>query len=83
MILGLALILPNLYWQYSNHFPIVHHMKELAETQLVNVDRADFLKEQILFIGGLLVILAGLYAVLFYQPYKKYQLFLQRLFLHF
>ena len=76
LILGLILILPNLYWQYSNHFPIVHHMKELAETQLVNVDRANFLKEQILFfIGGLLVILAGLYAVLLYQPFKKFQLF--------
>lgn len=76
LILGLVLILPNLYWQYSNHLPIVHHMKELAETQLVNVNLNDFLKEQILFfIGGLLVILAGLYAVLFYKPFKKYQLF--------
>jgi hypothetical protein len=76
LILGLVLILPNLYWQYSNHLPIVHHMKELAETQLVNVNLSDFLKEQILFfIGGLLVILAGLYAVLFYKSFKKYQLF--------
>lgn len=76
VIFGLILILPNLYWQYSNHFPIVHHMKELAETQLINVDLGDFLKEQILFfIGGLLVILSGLYALSFYQPFKKYQLF--------
>ncbi|MNX17658.1 hypothetical protein D3C86_475400 [compost metagenome] len=76
LILGLLLILPNLYWQYNNHFPIVHHMKELAKTQLVNVNLGDFLKEQVLFfIGGLFVILAGLYAVLFYQPFKKYQLF--------
>ena len=44
LILGLLLILPNLVWQYNNHFPIAHHMKELAETQLVNVDRTDFLK---------------------------------------
>ncbi|WP_433765564.1 glycosyltransferase family 39 protein [Flavobacterium ginsenosidimutans] len=76
LILGLILIFPNLFWQYKNHFPIVHHMKELAETQLVNVDRIGFLKEQILFfIGGLLVIFAGLYAVLFYKPFKNYQLF--------
>ncbi|MBO9586704.1 MAG: glycosyltransferase family 39 protein [Flavobacterium sp.] len=76
LLLGLLIILPNLYWQYSNHFPIVHHMKELAKTQLVNVNLGDFLKEQILFfVGGLFVILAGLYAVLFYQPFKKYQLF--------
>lgn len=76
LILGLILILPNLYWQYSNHFPIVHHMKELKETQLVHVDLSGFLKEQILFfIGGLFVILAGLYALLFYRPFKKYQFF--------
>jgi len=76
LILGLILILPNLYWQYSNHFPIVHHMKELAETQLVNVDLGDFVKDQVLFfIGGLLVILTGLLAVLFYKPFEKYRLF--------
>lgn len=76
LILGILLILPNLYWQYRNHFPIVHHMKELAETQLVNVDLGDFIKDQILFfIGGLLVILAGLFAVLRYKPFQKYRLF--------
>lgn len=77
LFLGLILILPNLLWQYNNHFPIVHHMKELSKTQLVNVDLTGFLKEQILFfIGSLLVILAGLYALLFYKPYKEYKLFL-------
>ncbi|MBF4466830.1 glycosyltransferase family 39 protein [Flavobacterium sp. LC2016-12] len=76
LILGLLLILPNLVWQYNNQFPIVHHMKELAETQLVNVDRLDFLKEQLLFfIGSFLVILSGLYALLFYKPFAKYKLF--------
>jgi hypothetical protein len=76
LILGLILILPNLLWQYNNHFPIVHHMKELAETQLVNVDRAGFLKEQLLFfIGAFLVILSALYALLFYKPFSKYKFF--------
>ncbi|MNQ78707.1 hypothetical protein D3C85_936280 [compost metagenome] len=76
LILGVLLILPNLVWQYKNQFPIVHHMKELAETQLVNVDRIDFLKEQLLFfIGSFLVILSGLYALLFYKPFAKYKLF--------
>lgn len=76
LILGLLLILPNLVWQYNNQFPIVHHMKELSETQLVNVDRFDFLKEQVLFfIGSFLVILAALYALLFYKPFAKYKLF--------
>jgi hypothetical protein len=76
LILGLLLIFPNLLWQYNNQFPIVHHMKELAETQLVNVDRVDFLKEQLLFfIGSFLVILSGLYALLFYKPFAHYKFF--------
>ncbi|QOG02329.1 glycosyltransferase family 39 protein [Flavobacterium sp. MDT1-60] len=76
LILGLLLILPNLLWQYNNQFPIVHHMKELAETQLVNVDRVDFLKEQLLFfIGSFLVILSGLYALLLYKPFANYKFF--------
>lgn len=76
LILGLVLILPNLLWQYNNHFPIVHHMKVLSKTQLVNVDRLGFLKEQILFfIGSFFVILAALYALLFYKPFEKYKLF--------
>ncbi|MGO4771833.1 ArnT family glycosyltransferase [Flavobacterium sp. W22_SRS_FK3] len=76
LILGLILILPNLLWQYNNQFPVVHHMKELSEKQLVNVDRVGFLKEQLLFfIGSLLVIIAGLYALLFYKPFGKYKFF--------
>ncbi|MWB95169.1 glycosyl transferase [Flavobacterium sp. GA093] len=76
LLLGVLLIIPNIIWQYNNQFPIVHHMKELAETQLVNVDRLGFLKEQVLFfIGGFLVILSGLYALLFYKPFEKYKFF--------
>ncbi|MDR7371718.1 glycosyltransferase family 39 protein [Flavobacterium aquidurense] len=76
LALGLILILPNLLWQYNNQFPIVHHMKELAETQLVNVDRIGFLKEQLLFfIGSFLVILSGLYALLFYKPFREFKFF--------
>ncbi|WP_374175080.1 ArnT family glycosyltransferase [Flavobacterium tructae] len=76
LLLGLVLILPNILWQYNNHFPIVHHMKELAETQLVNVDRMEFLKKQLLFfIGSFFVLLAALYALLFYKPFEKYRFF--------
>ncbi|WP_264536426.1 ArnT family glycosyltransferase [Flavobacterium sp. N1736] len=76
LVLGLLLILPNLLWQYNNQFPIVHHMKELAKTQLVNVDRLGFLKEQLLFfIGSFLVIISALYALVFYKPFSKYRFF--------
>lgn len=77
ILLGLVLILPNLVWQYNNNFPVFHHLKQLAETQLINVNRFDFLKNQLLFfIGSLLVIFASFYALLFYKPSTKYRLFI-------
>jgi hypothetical protein len=51
-------------------------MRQLAATQLVNVNRWGFLKEQLFyFMGSCFVILAGLYALLFYDPFKKYRFF--------
>ncbi len=76
VLLGLLLISPNLLWQYNNNFPVITHLKELSDTQLVNIDRFDFLKSQILFfIGSLFVIISGLYALLVYKPFKKYKAF--------
>ncbi|WP_147206416.1 glycosyltransferase family 39 protein, partial [Segetibacter aerophilus] len=81
LVLALLLISPNLAWQYKNNFPVVHHLKELADTQLVNVDRAGFLKSQLLFfIGCLFVIVSALYALLAYVPFKKYKAFFWNLF---
>lgn len=76
ILVGIVLILPNLIWQYGNNFPVLHHLKELTETQLVNVNRFDFLKNQLLFfIGSLIVIFASFYALLFFKPFYKYRLF--------
>ena len=76
ILLGFVLILPNILWQYQNGFPVVHHMTELAETQLVNVNRMDFLKTQILFyINSFFVILLGLFSLWFYKPFRIYRPF--------
>lgn len=76
LLLGFLLILPNLLWQYNNNFPVITHMTELAETQLINVNRIDFLKSQLLFyLGSLFVILSSFYALLFYTPFKPYRSF--------
>lgn len=78
MAIGLALlmVLPNLIWQVNNHWPVVHHMKELSARQLVHVDRVGFLKNQLLFfIGSMVVIVAGLYALLFHKPFQAYRSF--------
>lgn len=76
ILIGLIIILPNVIWQYQNDFPVVRHMTELAETQLVYVNRIDFLKTQILFfISSLFVILTGLFALWFYRPFRIYRPF--------
>jgi len=62
--------------QYNKGLPVFHHLDVLAKTQLVNVNRIDFLKSQILFfIGSILVIAFSLYALLLYKPFKPYRFF--------
>lgn len=76
VIICIAIISPNLYWQYTNNLPVIRHLKELSETQLVHVDRLGFLKEQLLFFpGALLVIISSYYALLRYHPFAKYRVF--------
>ena len=76
VLLALILVLPNLLWQYQQNFPVIRHLKELSDTQLVHIDRIDFLTSQLLFFfGSLIVIFSGFYALLFYRPYKNYRLF--------
>jgi hypothetical protein len=77
LILGLVLISPNLIWQFKNNFPVIHHLQELSDKQLVNVNSLDFLKSQLFFfVGSLFVIISGLYALAFYKTFEKYKPFL-------
>lgn len=74
--LALLLIAPNLWWQYQNGFPVVTHMQELTERQLVNVNRADFLKEQVLFfLPAFFVVMAALVSFFTYEPFRRYRIF--------
>lgn len=40
--IAVAIISPNLWWQYSLDFPIVRHMEDLRATQLVNITWQSF-----------------------------------------
>jgi hypothetical protein len=74
--LALLIVLPNLIWQYQNHFPVIHHMKLLSKTQLVHVNRLDFLKEQILFfLSSVFIIIAAFISFFVYPPFRKFQVF--------
>jgi hypothetical protein len=72
ILIGFIIILPNLVWQIQHGFPVIHHMKELADTQLVNVNRGDFLKEQLLFfLGFSWLFLFTLYALARNPEFKR------------
>ncbi|HMJ46656.1 MAG TPA: glycosyltransferase family 39 protein [Ferruginibacter sp.] len=72
--IALVIVLPNLLWQYRNDWPTLHQLKELSDTQLVNVKRTDFIKEQFLFFTGPAFIIIGAFiGLLFYQPFGKYR----------
>lgn len=76
VFIALIIMSPNLIWQYQNHFPVLHHMKLLAETQLVHVNRFDFLKEQVIFfLSSLFVILAAFISFFIYPAFRKFQVF--------
>lgn len=71
-ILAMLIILPNLIWQYNNNFPVFHHLKTLSGSQLVNINRFDFLIEQLYFYtGAFIVIFLALLSFFIYGPFKK------------
>lgn len=76
LAMSFLIVLPNLIWQYNNHFPVVYHMRTLAETQLVNIERWNFIITQTLFFtGSLIVILVAFISFFTYLPFKKYRVF--------
>jgi len=73
--IALLLISPNLIWQLLNGFPVFQHLRTLSETQLINVSRLDFLKEQLYFFpGSLFIIFFGFLAVFTHKGFKDYRL---------
>ncbi len=74
--LGIALLiaLPNLFWQYQHNFPVVSHMRELTENQLVNVDPIGFTIFQFIMLWtATFVWLPGLLFLLFHKNYKDFR----------
>lgn len=52
ILAGALIFMPNLIWQVVNGLPVINHMAELNRTQLVNVDRLAFLREQLIIPGA-------------------------------
>ena len=74
IVLAFLMVLPNLLWQYHNNFPTFRQLQELADTQLVHVNRFDFIKDQLLyFINSFFIILFAFVGFAFYPPFRKYR----------
>ena len=74
--IAFVIVLPNIIWQYKNNFPTYYQLQELSKTQLVNVNRFNFIKDQfIFFINSLFIIIASFISLFFHPPFKKYRLF--------
>jgi hypothetical protein len=74
--IALLIALPNVIWQVNHHWPVIQHMKELAETQLVHVRVDIFLIEQIMmFLPVFFIWIFGLIYVAFLKDGKSYRAF--------
>ncbi|HSF45502.1 MAG TPA: glycosyltransferase family 39 protein [Chitinophagaceae bacterium] len=74
LALFLFLIHGNIIWQIHNGIPFIRHMKELADTQLVNMSRMDFMKEQFLFfLNSIFLLVFAFFGCFRYAPFKPYR----------
>lgn len=74
--LAFIIVLPNIIWQFNNKLPVIHHLSELSETQLVNISRWSFIRSQFIFFPGtFIVVIFALFALLKFQKFEKYRLF--------
>jgi 4-amino-4-deoxy-L-arabinose transferase-like glycosyltransferase len=68
---GFIIFLPNLIWQYLNHFPVIVHMNELQQTQLQYINPLEFLSDQLLMnLPCFFIWLTGLVFTLFSRQYR-------------
>ncbi len=75
-VIALLIALPNLLWQVNHNWPVINHMKELAETQLVHVRVDVFLLEQIMmFLPVFFVWIFGLIYTAFLKEGKNFRAF--------
>ena len=76
MFIGLLIISPNLIWQYQNNWPVLVHMAELRETQLVHVELSGFILGQFLMnMQAVFIWLAALLFVFFSKQESQYKIF--------
>jgi hypothetical protein len=74
ILAGLIILLPNLIWQFKHNFPVVHHMTELRNSQLINTSAFNFIIDQLIMNAHALPIwITGLIVLLFYKEERQFQ----------
>lgn len=74
-LIALLIALPNLIWQHQHHWPVIAHMRELAENQLIHVRIDIFLLEQLLMnLPAVFIWIPGLILILFTREGKSYRI---------
>lgn len=74
VFLIVLLILPNLIWQIVNHFPVLHHMKALKESQLDHNSYSGFIRGQIMFFfGSIPLSISAAVAFIRFKPFRVYR----------
>ncbi|WP_158828309.1 ArnT family glycosyltransferase [Mucilaginibacter lacusdianchii] len=74
VILALFIFLPNVLWQYVHHWPVVTHMHKLKSQQLDYVKPTDFILQQLLLHGILVIVwFTGLLFLLFHKSMRLYR----------
>lgn len=72
-LLAFLIILPNIIWQYTHNWPVIHHLTELHQNQLVNVSMLGFLIDQLIMnFPAMIVWITGLVVFLVHKAERRY-----------
>ncbi len=74
LFLAGIIVSPNIIWQITHQFPVINHMKELKGSQLDNVNRLEFIIEQLIFLLPFtFIVLPGIIFFLIEKQLKEYR----------
>lgn len=75
-LIALLIFLPNIIWQYNHRFPVITHMDELQQEQLIYNSAAGFIKSQLFMnLPCVFIWIAGLIYLIFNSTVKSFRLF--------
>ncbi|MEO1435002.1 MAG: glycosyltransferase family 39 protein [Bacteroidota bacterium] len=70
IVLGVFVFLPNVWWQWSNSFPVLGHLNTLNSDQLTDNTMGDFVLDQVILFATFIVSLIGIGFSFRYPDYR-------------